>query len=135
MERKYQYTIAQLIDRLCIVTLKSIKLNDKAAYEKEAKDIMDDLDLLIGENQGRMIRAIQLNSIANEIVWTNESNARVGGDKQDKMLKLTHSVNGVRTMAMNAISSVTGERKDLKLDCLAAELCKMNGYDFEGIIL
>ena len=135
MKRKYMPTKAQLIDRLCIVTLKSIKIHtNKKEYEKEAQEIMHDLDLILGKGQGQMIRAIQVNAIANEVIWQNESKARQGGTKQDHLLKFTHSVNGVRNNAMNVISNVVGERKDLKLDCLAAEICKTMGYDFGGIL-
>ena len=135
MERNYVYTTGQLIDRLSIVTLKSIKIaENKAEYEKEAAQIMDDLDIILGEHQGKLIRAIQINAIVNEIIWANESKARSGGDEQDKMLKFTHSVNGVRSAAMNSISNILGERKDLKLDCIAAESCSQNGYDFGGIL-
>lgn len=135
MERNYVYTTGQLIDRLSIVTLKSIKIaENKAEYEKEAAQIMDDLDIILGEKQGKLIRAIQINAIVNEIIWANESKARSGGNEQDKMLKFTHSVNGVRSAAMNAISNIVGERKDLKLDCIAAESCSQNGYDFGGIL-
>lgn len=139
MERNYVYTTSQLIDRLSIVTLKSIKIFEyKESYEEEAAQIMADLDLLLGEGKGKkegeFIRAIQVNSLCNEIIWANESKARAGGADQDKMLKFTHSVNGVRTAAMNKISSLLGERKDLKVDCLASETCKQNGYDFSGIL-
>ena len=135
MERNYVYTTSQLIDRLSIVTLKSIKIaENKSEYEKEAEQIMADLDLILGDNKGKLIRAIQINAIVNEIIWANESKARAGGDEQDKMLKFTHSVNGVRTAAMNSISNLLGERKDLKVDCIAAEACKQNGHDFSGIL-
>ena len=135
MERKYHLTIAQLIDRLAIVTLKSIKISEyKKEYEEEANSIMHDLDLLLGENQGQIIRAIQINMLSNETIWQNEAKARVGESNQDHLLKFTHSVNGIRTSAMNKISSLLGERKDLKVDCLAAESCKLNGYDFEGVL-
>ena len=135
MERGYHLTIAQLIDRLFIVTLKSIKIpENKKEYEEEATLIMDDLDLLLGKNQGEFIRAIQINALSNEVIWQNESKARQGESNQDHLLKFTHSVNGVRTAAMNKISSLLGERKDLKIDCLAAESCKLNGYNFEGIL-
>lgn len=135
MERNYVYTTSQLIDRLSIVTLKSIKIpENKESYEEEAMQIMADLDLILGEGKGEFIRAIQVNSISNEVIWSNESKARAGGADQDKMLKFTHSVNGVRTAAMNKISNLLGERKDLKVDCLASETCKQNGYDFSGIL-
>ena len=135
MERKYHLTIAQLIDRLSIVTLKSIKIpENKNEYEEEALLIIEDLDILLGENQGQLVRAIQINMLSNETIWQNESRARLGDSNQDHLLKFTHSVNGVRTAAMNKISNLLGERKDLKVDCIAAESCKQNGYNFEGIL-
>ena len=128
--RRYLPTVAQLIDRLSIVTLKSIKIPEhKAEYEKEATDIMHDL----GDN-GSLYRAIQINAICNLVIWLNEAEARKGGDSQDFLLKFTHSVNGVRTAAMNAISKILGERQDLKVDCLASDVCKLNGYDFTEIL-
>lgn len=138
MNRKYLPTFAELIDRLCIVTLKSIKIHDnKEAYEQEAQEIMHDLDLISKQKKiritGQMIRAMLMVAITNETIWANESKARQGGAEQDKLLKFTHSVNGMRNNAKNVISQEIGERKDLKLDCLAAELCKERGYDFGGI--
>ena len=133
--RIYFHTVGQLIDRLSISTLKSVKIaENKEEYEKEASEIMHDLDLLLGEKQGELIRAIQINTLSNEIIWQNESKARAGGTEQDHLLKFTHSVNGVRTAAMNKISSITGERKDLKVDCLASDICNKQGYNFEGIL-
>jgi hypothetical protein len=133
-ERNYVPTTSQLIDRLSIVTLKSIKIPEyKEEYEKEADLIMADLDLILGENQGELIRGIQINSISNLLIWINESKARAGGNEQDKMLKFTHAINGVRNAAMNMISKILGERKDLKVDCIASETCKQNDYDFTGI--
>ena len=131
-------TFAELIDRLSIVTLKSVKIpNNKEAYENEAQDIMHDIEEIIIERSvkltGQMVRAIQIIMLSNEIIWTNESKARAGGSEQDKLLKFTHSVNGVRNLAKNVISNEMGERIDLKLDCLAADLCKSQGYDFGGI--
>ena len=133
--RKYLPTLAELIDRLSIVTLKSIKISEnKDEYEKEAQEIMHDIDLVTEKkDEGQKTRAIMMIMLSNEIIWQNESKAREGGDEQDKLLKFTHSVNGVRSAAKNVISTLVGERKDLKLDCLAAELCKHHGYDFGGI--
>jgi len=131
-------TFAELIDRLGIVTLKSIKISEnKEEYEQEANDIMHDIDEVIQEKKinltGQMIRAIIVNAISNEVIWANESKARSGGADQDHLLKFTHSVNGVRNAAKNVISNEIGERVDLKLDCLAAEICKTQGYNFGGL--
>ena len=136
--RKYLPTLAELIDRLSIVTLKSIKIpENKEEYEKEAQEIMHDINVTIDKgigDMGQFIRATQMIMLTNEVIWQNESKARAGGDGQDHLLKFTHSVNGVRNLAKNVVSNLTGERLDLKTDCLAADLCKQNGYDFEGIL-
>ena len=138
MRMKYQQTFAELCDRLSIVTLKSVKIaENKENYEKEAIDIMHDLNVLIHQKNlkltGNIVRALLVLSFCNETIWSNESKARQGGTEQDKLLKFTHSVNGIRNLAKNVISNEIGERQDLKLDCLAAELCKTQGYDFGGI--
>lgn len=133
--RQYNLTLAELIDRLSIVTLKSIKIsNYKKEYEEEAQLIMSDIDLISGQpDEGQKTRAIMIVMLSNEIIWQNESKARSGGTEQDHLLKFTHSVNGVRNNAKNVISNLTGERQDLKLDCLAAETCKTQGYNFDEI--
>lgn len=133
--RKYFPTIAQMIDRLCIVTLKSIKISEnKKEYEEEADNIMHDLDLLLGKNQGRFVRAILVNAIINETIWSNESKARAGGDNQGKSLLFTHSLNSVRANSMNAMTNVVGGTKDLKLDYMSPELTKEFGYNFDGVL-
>ena len=133
--RHYLPTISQLIDRLCIITLKSIKIPDhKNEYEEEASQIIHDLDELCPHIGGLVIRAIQVNAIANEMIWANEAEARKSGDQSGENLLFTHSVNGVRTAAMNAISNHFSERKDLKVDCLASEPCLKRGMDFGKIL-
>lgn len=137
--RSYLPTYAELIDRLSIVTLKSIKISEhKEEYEKEAQLIMKDLDEISKEKgfniSGQMIRAVMIVMLSNEVIWQNESKARAGGSEQDHLLKFTHSVNGVRNLAKNVISNEIGERVDLKTDCLAAEVCKSQGYNFGGIL-
>ena len=137
--RKYLPTFAELIDRLSIVTLKSIKIpENKEEYEQEAQEIMHDIDLIIKEKKIKMtaqlLRAVGIDWWANETIWSNESKAREGGTEQDHLLKFTHSINGVRGNAKNVISSEVGERKDLKLDCIAAEICKRQGYDCGSIL-
>ncbi|MCL4399799.1 hypothetical protein M1506_00790 [Patescibacteria group bacterium] len=127
MERKYLPTFAELVDRLSIVQLKSIFIQDhKKEYDQEINDIVHDLDLIIKEKNiklsGDMIRAILVIMLTNRYIWENESKARAGGSSQDKLLKLTHSINGVRNKAKNVVSREIGERVDLKTDALAAEL-------------
>lgn len=51
----------------------------------------------------KMIRAILIIMLTNRYIWENESKARLGGSEQDKLLKLTHSINGIRNTAKNVL--------------------------------
>lgn len=128
-QRKYLPTLAELIDRMSICILKSVFIpENKPAYDKEVKDIEHDIDLLLNEagNKGplnaRAIKAILVVMLSNRYIWENESLCRKGDNQDFSLLKKTHSINGVRNTAKNEIAVVMGERKDLKVDCLAAEL-------------
>ena len=128
MSRKYLPTFSELIDRLSIVILKSIFIpENKEAYEQEQALILHDIDEILSESmQGAesspvnagMIRAMLVIMLTNRYIWENESKARQGGSEQDKLLKLTHSINGVRNTAKNVLSIGLGERVDLKVDAL-----------------
>lgn len=131
--RKYVPTTSELIDRLNICQLKAIFIyKNKKEYEREISCIMHDLNVIMKNKKikdfGNLIRAIGVNMLTNRVIWENESKARLGGHEQDKLLKLTHSINGVRANSKNIISQMLGERKDLKLDCLAAEFILNKGY-------
>lgn len=124
-QRKWLPTLAELIDRLSIVQLKQIFIPEHAVeYGEEAMLIEHDIDLLLADKRinARVVRAILLTMLANRVIWENESKARLGGSEQDKLLKFTHSINGIRNQAKNIIAEMDGGRKDFKLDCLAAEL-------------
>lgn len=123
---KYPTPIADLIDRMAICQLKAINIPMfKAQYDKEIEDIISDINYLITKKKvkfdGEMLRAVLVVALSNQCIWTNETKARQGGSEQDKLLKFTHSVNGMRNNSKNIISEKIGDRKDLKIDCLAAE--------------
>ena len=126
--RKYLPTFAELIDRMTICQLKSIFIpNNKEAYDEEIENIKHDLDAIIKEKDvnitAELIRAISVVMLSNRYIWENESKVRSDSDdKEALLLKLTHSINGVRNTAKNVISKELGERVDFKTDCLAAEL-------------
>tara|TARA_R110002020_G_scaffold86144_6_gene212421 strand:- start:5407 stop:5826 length:420 start_codon:yes stop_codon:yes gene_type:complete len=125
--RKYLPTFAELIDRLSICQLKSIFIpNNKEDYDQEIKDIQYDLDQIIEEKNikltSELLRASSIVMLTNRYIWENESKCRSGDSQDLELLRLTHSINGVRNTAKNAISKELGERVDLKIDCLAAEL-------------
>lgn len=124
--RKYLPTLSDLIDRLSIVQLKSIFIPEhKAAYLAERGLIEHDIDLILKESgpiNAAAIHAIMVIMLTNRFIWENESKARAGGHEQDKLLKLTHSINGVRNSAKNQLAAIIGGRKDYKVDTLAADL-------------
>jgi hypothetical protein len=125
MERKYLPTLSDLIDRLSIVQLKAIFLSGQSpAYNTERELIEHDIDLLLADKKltSMEVRAIMVIMLSNHTIWLNESKARAGGDDQDKLLKFTHSINGLRNQAKNIIASGANERIDLKTDCFAEAL-------------
>src|SRR3990167_10668992 len=144
--KRWEPSLAFLIDLLSIVNLKSIKLGcnnseKKETYEKEAREIMNSIhDKLMNKeiapediDYGKFIRAIQVNQLINEWIWQNETKARLGGKEQNHLLPLTHTLNGMRQRAGNEIIKQTGGRKDLNLDRVNDELIKENGYDVGGL--
>lgn len=130
-ERKYLPTFAELCDRLSIVLLKSIFISEnRDAYIEERKLIEHDIDMLARRNdplKAPEITALLVLMLTNREIWLNESKARQGGSEQDKLLKFTHSINGLRNRAKNIIAQNDLERIDLKVDCLAADLPKEFG--------
>ena len=116
--RKYLPTSSELIDRLSIVQLKEVFIpKHKREYSKEIQEILHDLNL--EGIDAEFIRAVVVLSQMNLHIWHNESNFRAG--KGEGNLELTHGLNGIRNTAKNKIAEKTGERKDHKIDCLAAE--------------
>ena len=129
-QRQYLPTLSDLVDRLTIVQLKSVFISERTdEYVKERALIEHDIDLILSDlaKEGKHIGASEIHAIvvlmlSNRFIWENESKARAGGDEHDKLLKLTHSINGVRSTAKNQLAAFDGGRKDYKIDCLAAEL-------------
>jgi hypothetical protein len=123
--RKYLPTFAELVDRMTIVQLKQIWIPEHAAeYAAEIALIEHDLDLLLEERKitARHVRAIAVLMLTNRCIWESESKARQTGDAALEDLRFTHSINGVRNATKNVLSEDRGERKDWKIDALAADL-------------
>ena len=123
--RKYLPTLSELVDRLSIAQLKEVFISEhKEEYAQEIKDIINDIQEVIDENDGKItadtIRAIVVLSQMNLHIWHNEANYRKG-IKEGNNLELTHGLNGIRNTAKNKIQEIVGGRKDYKIDCLAAD--------------
>ena len=128
-ERKYLPTFSDLIDRLSITLMKSIFIpENRAAYREEMGLIEYDLNAAFLDGPVRVflnakdIRAILVIMLSNRYIWENEAAVRRGGEDQEKRLRLTHAINGVRSTAKNILSASMGERVDKKVDALAADL-------------
>lgn len=137
MKRQIRYyvpTFSELVDRLSICILKKIWIPENASeYQKEIDMIKKDINSIMDEQNGKgmidadILEATMIVMLSNRVIWENESKARQGGNEQDKLLKFTHSINGIRNTAKNIISNGFFERKDLKIDCLAANIPKELG--------
>ena len=137
-ERKFLPTFSDLVDRLSICLLKSIFIPEhKEKYKNEIKLIKHDIDLISAQQDmkcnSNLIWATMIIMLSNRYIWENESSARKGEDQHLALLKLTHSINGVRNNAKNLLSTDLGDRIDLKVDCLAAELkSEFQNWDIFG---
>ena len=126
--RKWLPNLAELIDRLSIHQLKEVFIVEhKDKYYQEMMDICNDIDLLLKESNApvtsELIHTIVILSQLNAHIWYNESKVRKGESQDLNLLKLTHGLNGLRNRSMNKILSLINneDRKDYKIDCLAAE--------------
>ncbi len=134
-QRQYLPTLSDLVDRLSIVQLKAVFIPEHTdEYVKERALIEHDVDLILNDlaADGKRITAKEVHAIivimlSNRFIWENESKAREGGKEHDHLLKLTHSINGVRNTAKNQLANIDGGRRDYKTDCFAAELTNQFG--------
>lgn len=129
--RKYLPTLSDLVDRLTIVQQKMIWIPERAKeYMEERELILHDIDLMLKEGpkvSAKALLAVVLIALSNRVIWENESIARKGGSEQDKLLKFTHSINGVRNTAKNMLAGEMGGRHDYKIDCFSAEFGEAYG--------
>lgn len=134
-ERKYLPTFAELCDRLSIVLLKSIFIpENRDAYREEMSLIEHDLNecfLTLPDMRlsALSLRAIMIIMLANRTIWQGEAAARAGTGGETN-LRLSHAINGVRNTAKNVLAIQMGARVDLKIDCLAADLLKEVGSNW-----
>jgi hypothetical protein len=138
-ERKFMPGFAELIDRMSIDLLKEVKIPEhKQIFVDEKNIIMEDIDTIIKEKKitltADLIHAIIVCAQMNEHIWYNESSARLGVLNKESMspeqyeeallkLRLTHSINGIRSIAKNTISFLIGDKDkmDYKVDCVASD--------------
>lgn len=124
-ERRYNLSFGELCDRGFITQMKELLIPEhRATYTKVLQDIIHDLDLECKERSlgvdGKFILALGCNMLINRLIWENESNARKGIDTGND-LRLTHSLNTLRTQTYSLISQLVGDRGEFKKDTLIPE--------------
>ena len=126
----YDLSLAELIDRMCIVELKIIHSDTqmvKYSFEEEMKIILEKI-LELGQD-ANIIRAIGVLYMSNVSIWDNENGVRETADGKelsdiekiklaDKLLK-THKLNADRSAAKARIQNITKGRIDAKLNYIS----------------
>lgn len=120
MERRYNWSFSELIDRLSIVIQKVIHAETeemKIAFVQEREDIVHDIDMFISEGvkvDGKAISDAMSLQIVNCAIWNGESAGR--GDGGNKNYELTHALNSNRAEIKKHISERANGRVDFKLN-------------------
>lgn len=118
-ERAYNYSFAELIDRLSVITQKEIyeaSADKSKSYYEERKNILHDLNVMVSEKpiDAETIHAIMLLQLCNSHIWENESSAR--GDGENANFLHTHRLNADRAEIKRHIQEMRGGRIDHKLN-------------------
>jgi len=120
MERLYNWSFAELIDRLSIVIQKIIHSTTdemREMFVKERDEIIHDLDAFISEGvkvDGKTISHAMSLQIVNCAIWNGESAGR--GDGKEKNYEMTHALNSNRAEVKKHISERANGRVDFKLN-------------------
>lgn len=119
-DRKYQWSFAELLDRITIVSQK-IAYSDseemRLAFVQERDDIIHDLDLFLSEGvkvDGKTLSHLCYLQLVNATIWNNESAFREGGSGDN--LPFTHGLNSNRAEIKKVISERVKGRVDHKLN-------------------
>lgn len=105
-ERQYLPTMAELIDRMSIDTIKMILQQDKEPIQLEIHKLLHDIDLLLEERSlvvsSRLLCAVVILGQINLHIW--EAKKQLEGatpEQYDISLKYAHQLNGLRNRVKN----------------------------------
>lgn len=119
----YNYSFAELCDRLGIVVLKQINSKEKnLALDAEINEILHDIDLHIKQTpiNAEMIKGITVLAYVNKFIFDGETDVREKMDENNPELlpKLiaTHKANSLRAASKKHIQNQRNERIDPKLN-------------------
>lgn len=143
MQRNYNYSFAELCDRLNIVIQKiafSESEEMKKVFIEERDNIIHDIDqfLIDGvEVTGQMISAICTLQFINNSIWNSEDDERVAEGRTDsgkemdweaeyKRLRRSHKINADRAYCKKRISQMANGKIDHKLNYISGQF----NFDF-----
>lgn len=118
MSRKFNYSLAELVDRLTVDQIKEVLLPGKAAdIRREMQDVCHDIDAIIDEKQIKLsshfVRVIIALSQLNLHIWKFKDEMDSIKDSDPKrysdLLKLSHQLNGIRNRLKNHLLVQCGE--------------------------
>lgn len=127
--RRYNYSFAELVDRINIVQMKQIFTKEgKEKFQEEITDILHDIQLFLDEGvviTADIIRAIVVLTQSNLEIWKNEDGVRELNDNREveeiaKTLLYTHSLNSTRSGAKTRIQYLIGGRTDPKINYIGS---------------
>ncbi len=126
----YHLDLGEYLDRLTILQLKEVNRAGelKEQITKEIQDIVHDINVLLnGEGRlkqitGEFLRDLVVLAQFNAHIWNNEDAARKGNSGD--ILRLTHSLNGIRVEARNRLQRLLNGRIEKKIDCLANSMAE-----------
>ncbi|TSC88516.1 MAG: hypothetical protein G01um10147_12 [Microgenomates group bacterium Gr01-1014_7] len=117
-QREFLPTFADLVDTLSIDQIKEIKLKNKESYAQEMNKISYDIDLLIKEKDikpsAKLIRLVIIIAQVNLFIWENKDKMKQDPKQYDKLLKLSHQLNGIRNRMKNLLLEESGEKEPSK---------------------
>ncbi len=127
---KYHLDLGQLLDMLTILQLKEVHRAGelKEQITQEIEEITHDINVILTNSHKQItaefLRDLIILSQFNNHIWNQEDFARKAEatateTEQLKLLKLTHSLNGIRVTARNRLQNLLGGRKEKKVDCYA----------------
>ena len=134
--RKYHLDLGELLDRLTILQLKEVNRAGelKEQITGEIEDIVHDLNVILNTEgrlkqiTGEFLRDLIIIAQFNAHIWMGEDFARkaeensLGETEQLRILRLTHSLNGIRNESRNRLQRLLNGRIEKKVDCLASAM-------------
>ncbi len=107
--RQYLPSFAELIDALTIDQIKEVLSDQKEQATEDMLKISHDLELIIADKNiklsARLIRIIIAIAQLNLHIWHNKEEMHLHPGQYEKLLILSHQLNGVRNQLKNILLS------------------------------